>query len=435
VCPESCSDGNPCTIDHCVDGTCFSDPAGEGFSCSDGDACNGVEVCDAHATCVPGAGVLTNDHDPCTTDACDPERGDVTHTRKSECVTWTALPSEGAPVARDHHTAVWTGTEMLVWGGSIDADPPVTGTGAAYDPVARTWREISTVGAPGARHSHAAVWTGTRMLVWGGYGVSEYESTGGLYDPATDTWQPTSMSGAPTGRTEFAYAWTGSKLIVSGGLGPGVLGDAAMYDPAADTWTSVSPAITPRFGHSATGLDDGRVLLWGGTNLFDWLDDGVILDQSGASVPTATDGPSYRQSHAAVLGDGVVYVWGGWNGGPYLGDGSIFNPDGGAGGAWLPIADRGAPTPRTEFVSLWTGDELFVWGGCAGETCATLLGDGGLYRPGATGGVWTAIAVGDLSARRDAVGVWTGDRALVWGGRGAAGKRLGDGAETVIAVE
>jgi len=432
-CPDSCADFNPCTIDHCVDGTCFSDPVAAGFSCSDSDACNGVEVCDGNATCLAGEAVLTNDHDPCTTDACDPTSGAVTHERKAECVVWEALPSAGAPVARDHHSAVWTGTEMLVWGGSIEAEPFVTNTGAAYDPALRTWREISTVGAPAPRHSHAAVWTGSRMLVWGGYGASAYEASGGLYDPATDTWQSIATAGAPTGRTDFAYAWNGAALLVSGGLGPGVLGDGATYTPATDAWAPISVGLSPRFGHTATALSDGRVLLWGGTNLFDWLNDGVVFDPSSGPTPTASGGPSHRQSQAAVLGGDVVYVWGGWNGGPYLGDGSVFDPSGGPGGAWTPMPDPGAPTARTDFVSFWTGDELFVWGGCAGETCATLLGDGALYRPSASGGAWTEIALGDLAPRRDAAGVWTGDRALIWGGRGQGGKRLGGGAESVIA--
>ena len=31
--------------------------------------------------------------------------------------TWTATSTAGAPAARERHTAVWTGSEMIVWGG------------------------------------------------------------------------------------------------------------------------------------------------------------------------------------------------------------------------------------------------------------------------------------------------------------------------------
>jgi hypothetical protein len=31
--------------------------------------------------------------------------------------TWTATSTDGAPSARRNHTAVWTGSEMIIWGG------------------------------------------------------------------------------------------------------------------------------------------------------------------------------------------------------------------------------------------------------------------------------------------------------------------------------
>ena len=42
-----------------------------------------------------------------------------------------------------------------------------------------------------ARRFHTAVWTGSEMIVWGGYYASyPYRlNTGGRYDPATDNWR------------------------------------------------------------------------------------------------------------------------------------------------------------------------------------------------------------------------------------------------------
>src|SRR4029453_13369061 len=37
-----------------------------------------------------------------------------------------------APAGRDHHAAVWTGEEMIVWGGFLDASRFVTNTGGRY---------------------------------------------------------------------------------------------------------------------------------------------------------------------------------------------------------------------------------------------------------------------------------------------------------------
>lgn len=59
-----------------------------------------------------------------------------------------------------------------------------------------TWKEFIT--GPRSRHSHTAVWTGTEMIVWGG-GVSAsiFVNTGDRYNPATGVWTPTSDVGAP----------------------------------------------------------------------------------------------------------------------------------------------------------------------------------------------------------------------------------------------
>src|SRR5262245_1808053 len=81
--------------------------------------------------------------------------------------TWMATDTVGAPSARWLHTAVWTGSEMLVWGGS-DRVGSYLNTGGRYDPATDTWAALSTEGAPSARAYHTAVWTGTEMIVWGG---------------------------------------------------------------------------------------------------------------------------------------------------------------------------------------------------------------------------------------------------------------------------
>ncbi len=53
------------------------------------------------------------------------------------------------------------------------------------------WSQQGLTSAPDARYSHSAVWTGTEMLVWGGaLNGNSFYNTGGHYNPATDTWTP-----------------------------------------------------------------------------------------------------------------------------------------------------------------------------------------------------------------------------------------------------
>ncbi len=80
---------------------------------------------------------------------------------------WSATTTTGAPAGRVLYTAVWTGTRMIVWGGG--ASSGLVNTGGRYDPVADSWLATTTTAAPSARNLHTAVWTGTTMIVWGGY--------------------------------------------------------------------------------------------------------------------------------------------------------------------------------------------------------------------------------------------------------------------------
>ncbi|MBS1124141.1 MAG: hypothetical protein H6Q90_6369, partial [Deltaproteobacteria bacterium] len=91
--------------------------------------------------------------------------------------TWTALPTADAPSGRTHHTAIWTGTEMIVWGGGF----PSLSTGARYRPDTDAWTAVPDQGAPSTRASHTAVWSGTEMIIWGGSGTGGYQATGGRY--------------------------------------------------------------------------------------------------------------------------------------------------------------------------------------------------------------------------------------------------------------
>ncbi len=78
--------------------------------------------------------------------------------------TWTATSTTNAPTARVGHTAVWTGTEMIVWGGGASG-PTYLNTGGRYNPTTDSWTATSATNAPNARASHTAVWTGTEMSV------------------------------------------------------------------------------------------------------------------------------------------------------------------------------------------------------------------------------------------------------------------------------
>ncbi len=73
-------DQNPCTIDSCdaVQGVMHT-PAAAGTACDDQSSCNGHETCNGAGACAGGAAPPLSDENPCTTDSCDPVLG-IQHT-------------------------------------------------------------------------------------------------------------------------------------------------------------------------------------------------------------------------------------------------------------------------------------------------------------------------------------------------------------------
>jgi hypothetical protein len=71
---------------------------------------------------------------------------------------------------------------MVVWGGT--GSTPYYADGGRYNPALNSWSYIpSTLAStPAARSSQTAVWTGNQMLVWGGAGAGDYNDTFG-YTP------------------------------------------------------------------------------------------------------------------------------------------------------------------------------------------------------------------------------------------------------------
>jgi hypothetical protein len=440
--PKDCDDGNPCTVDTCVEGVCSYEPAPEGTSCGDASACNGEETGDGKGVCVAGTPSMIDDGENCTLDLCDPETGEVTHPPSPACGSWEATPTDGAPIARTGHTAIWTGTEMIVWGGEVDTavDPAgVTATGARYDPVAKKWTAMSTANAPPPRHSHTAVWTGSKMIVWGGFGDTALEQSGGVYDPAADAWTPTAGGGSPQGRVQHTAVWTGAEMIVWAGKSGNAVNSGARYDVTSDVWSALPQGPSSRFRHGAVWTGS-HMIVWGGNDLFDWHDDGRFFEPAtgwGAQT-SATDAPRFREGHTTLWTGSQMVVWGGFDGGVNLNSGGALDPAGGSGGTWTAIAETGAPTARQKHVGVWAGSQMMVWGGCGDDSCnapTPPFGDGGFWIPGAGGGSWMPLENGKVTTPRiDATGVWTGSHVIVWGGKaGLTGALLATGAQSMLA--
>ena len=155
--------------------------------------------------------------------------------------TWTTTSITNAPESRSGHTGVWTGSEMIIWGGGNGL---MFNTGGRYNPSTDSWAATTINNAPSTRVGHTAVWSGSEMIVWGGVDDTiHFLNTGGRYNPGTDSWVATSITNAPDARDSHTAVWTGSEMIVWGGHDdgmPSVLNTGGRYNPISDSWTATS---------------------------------------------------------------------------------------------------------------------------------------------------------------------------------------------------
>jgi N-acetylneuraminic acid mutarotase len=333
--------------------------------------------------------------------------------RPGVCVdNWTATSTAGAPDQRAGHTAVWTGTEMIVWGGGNGSG--ILDTGGKYSPSTDSWIATSTNNAPSARWEHTAVWTGSEMIVWGGGSNTSILNTGGKYNPSTDSWIAATTTGAPSARRGHTAVWTGAEMIIWGGYNGGAANDGARYNPSTDSWvaTTTTGAPTGRAGQTAVWTGS-EMIVWGGGAL-----NGTFFNTGGRYNPstdtwlgvanTETVRPAARFGHTAVWTGSEMIVWGGYdNQHPEISNtGGRYNP---GTDSWVATTTNDSPAGRLFHTAVWTGTEMIVWGGLG------FLNDGGRYNPSTDS--WVATTTTGAPAGRDFhTAVWTGSEMIVWGG-------------------
>ena len=370
--------------------------------------------------------------------------------------TWT--PIADAPDGRVPTAASWSGSHLYAWGGTDYFSSCAGGcrilerlsdTGLQYHPGSNTWVALPAAGMPTGLRGNSAVWTGTEFVVWGGErftnsGVASWlepQSGGARFNPATSLWTPLSASGL-IGRVEHAAVWAGSQMIVWGGndsFGNAEKADGARRVHAAalqrhlparqrlDQHVGIRRALRAQRAYAVwTGTE---MIVWGGFGGF-----GGTPFNSGARFHVSSNrrfpvslenAPRARTQHTAIWTGTEMIVWGGFD------FTNIFAPAFLATGAsYDPVTDRWTPLPSPVFVpgrsghtAVWTGDEMIVWGGYSTPggfaPPVTYYNQGLAWHPASH--LWRALPVSGLSARRFPTAVWTGSEMILWGGNGASG--------------
>jgi hypothetical protein len=227
---------------------------------------------------------------------------------------WTRI-RPGPLSGRSSPGVVWTGTEVILWGGS-----PATDDGAAFNPATETWRRISA--APlSPRVPVATVWTGEEMIVWGNASRGTAATDGAAYEPESDQWR--TLPRAPFALNEAQAVWTGKEMVIYGALldrnnSSGALHARGMaYNPEEDEWRVVaSESLSPQA--SSVAWTGKRVLAWDyglAAGAYDPAND------EWSQLPKLPLDPMECYPRSAPAARGLILAW-------YCGQGALYGLEG-----------------------------------------------------------------------------------------------------------
>jgi Tol biopolymer transport system component len=183
---------------------------------------------------------------------------------------------------RDNHTATLLPEgRVLVIGGGGEGYASST-SAEIYDPATGKFTDTGSLETGRWLHTATLLDDGSVFVLGGRSPEDSVYASAEVYDPGSGRFSPAGSMGEGRQQHTATLLVDGRVLIAGGywsdGQGWRVLSSTEMFDPGTGDFSPIGSMGTPRSGHTATRLDDGAVLVVGGSDI--GREGGVAVDSA-----------------------------------------------------------------------------------------------------------------------------------------------------------
>ncbi len=397
-----------------------SNSGGSGAGLTGGTGAGGTSGGGAASGGTPSMGGTGGAGPVVCTPACAQGRTCMNGTCQKGWVSMSAPP--GGFVGRSQAAYTVMGQKLFVWGG-VDQNGINLNSGAIYDPGLDTWQATAvSANTPSARVLATAVWTGSQVIVWGGRtadGAAEYKN-GAFYDPVNNAWQPLPKDPMVARSGSIGFAYGNAAFFTLGWTRNGsVLDKGAQYQILGQNWFNATNDLLGRLEHPGFAVEGSKLYVVGG------LDEQGQAQDAGAVYDMTTNGwtlikvlPGRRYGAFSAYSGSRLWVWGGRDNNDVAATPGL-TLEGGNLGTWTAIATAGQPTNR------WAPQRRSGWAfAIDADDFALLAGrdlvgvfktDGGVYDRAQN--TWSGIPAWPSGLAHEwGVGAWVNGQFITWGG-------------------